>query len=248
MNTHMLLDMGLVGLEDRLAIADSAIQKMESFHGVPGPLPKDYKPTFDAKRVKDDRIEMTMDRRFASVFRKVATIGRGEMSELRKHQYAMLVVYVWGAFETYIYMLFGELYRLRPELLKSKEQLTVENIVIHRDRILDLLIEKQLETLGHNSFAEHADYLQRRINYRFTKARRERLSGMYLVRNVIAHNSGLVRSDLRNKLPTGITIEGEELRINKNFLTKMINGIESAVISIEKHVETKFFSRSLAKS
>ena len=49
MNTHMLLDIGLVGLEDRLATADGAIQKMESFHGVPGPLPKNYKPTWGSR-------------------------------------------------------------------------------------------------------------------------------------------------------------------------------------------------------
>jgi hypothetical protein len=63
----------------------------------------------------------------------------------------------------------------------------------------------------------------------------------YLIRNIVAHNTGLVRQSLRKSLPRTVAMAGDELRITKAFLENMIKVLERTEQQIERKVVLKFF-------
>ncbi len=66
------------------------------------------------------------------------------------------------------------------------------------------------------------------------------LDQFYLIRNILAHNSGLVRSIYLQKIPKEIIVNNE-IRLTKNFLNKMQKQIGAAVINLEKYIIKKFY-------
>jgi hypothetical protein len=242
--TKQLLEVGLSGLTGRIEQLDDLLDKFQEAGGLPGPVPKDYEPQVDVSPTDENGVsKVSFDGRTAWMVRKALEGYRKKHAPLRFHLYLVLTVTIWGAFETYLIMLFEELYRMCPELLKSDEVVLFRDVVDHRTDVVDLLIERQIDRMGHFTLQEMFKYLDDRINFRFSSPRQKRLSEFHLVRNIVAHNTGIVRSDLEARIPKSIRVVDNELRITKQFLQKMLNAIEKSVASIEKHVIGKFFKK-----
>jgi hypothetical protein len=144
-------------------------------------------------------------------------------------------------------MLFEELYEIKPEMLKTKEWITFDNALTHKDDINRYLIEQCLEKIGHFKFKETLSFLDEKINFKFNVSRTKGMEEFYLIRNIIAHNSGIVRRDLVARLPNKISVNNGEIRLTKAYLNRMSKYINSSVTMLEKHVEKKFYkSRKLA--
>jgi hypothetical protein len=240
--TQELLEAGLSGLANKVEGLDELIEKFKIAHEVPGPVPKDYEPDVQIHPQDDsERFTLTLDGGSAWLCRKTLEASRAEQRKLRFHLYSILTVAIWGAFETYAVMLFEELYRERPQLLKSSEVITFEQVIDHDMDVVDYLIERQLDKIGHFTLRETLKYMEDRIGFQFSTAVQRRLDDLYLVRNIIAHNTGIVRSDVRDRVPKSLGITNNELRITKAFLESMMNTIRKSVQAIEEHVVKKFY-------
>jgi hypothetical protein len=182
-----------------------------------------------------------MDRRTGHILQTVLQSAIRFHRKLRFHLYAVLTAAVWGHFETYLFMLFDELFTLRPALLKSGQQLSFKEAIVNRDDIVGHVAATQLERIGHFSLEEHVDYLQKRLKLTLTATQTQRLSKYYLIRNIIAHSSGHVLPTPRSKLPADVQVVNGEIRITKQFLERMMRDIQLIARLIEKHVEKKFF-------
>src|SRR3972149_7434089 len=219
-----LADAGLSGLSD---LAEETAEAMDIVLG---------------RAIADGSTEpIKLDKKTASVVKSSMRQRRADQLKLRFHFYSLLVVAVWGAFESYFLMLFDELYRLRPQLLKSDETITFRDVVDYREGILDHLIERQQDRIGHFGPRETFKYLEERLNFSFSKSQQEYLLEMYLIRNIIAHNTGIVGRGIRRRLPESLFIENDEIRVSKAYLYKMIKNVQRSVIGIEKHVIMKFY-------
>jgi len=146
--------------------------------------------------------------------------------------------------ETYNATLFEQLYRERPELLKSSEQLSVKDAIENREALLDFLIERQLESIGHLKLRDIVDYYKKRLGIELTEARIKQLETFYFLRNVVAHKTGRVRPLQRLKASADFYIVGDEIRVSRSFLMRMSKLIESSVRSIERQVIAKFYKQA----
>lgn len=239
--TRGLLEIGLAGIGSYAQKADDFLKKLPDIKGIPGPVPKDWEEHFETEETPDGDVGWIMDRRTAHLLRYVFKMFRKEHKTLRFHLYSILTVYVWGAFETYLTMLFEELFAKHPEMLRTDQQVTFRDIIERRDDPLKLLIERELNRLGHFALDDWLQYLDDKLNVCFDVQEREQLAQLYLVRNIIAHNTGLIRPDLRDKLPITITVRDNEIRVTKAFLLGMLDTIKTAEYQIETQVVSKFF-------
>jgi hypothetical protein len=222
--------------------------KVATLKGPRGPRPKNYKPQVTTKRLTDDEFELTMDMRSGQLLRQALQLSLGRHKALRFHFYSILVVYLWGTYETYLSMLFEELYRKRPELLISNETLTYRDAVEKRDDLISLLVEKQLERIGRFTLTESLKYLQDRINFQLKHTAQKDLADFYLVRNIIAHSTGILRPAQTKSLPRDTSADKGELRVTKTFLVRMLERLDRVVRAIEKHVGSKFYPHPVSGS
>jgi|GEM_PF-1702381 len=247
--TRSLIDLGTVGidqeLEDKIA---PLLAKFSGAKGVRGRLPKNYQPNVTSAEGPDDELRMELDARSAHLLKRVLESHKKRHEDLRCFHYANLAVALWASFETYNVTLFEELYRERPELLKSSEQIQVKEAVEHHRSMLDFLIERQLEAIGHLKLKETLEYYKKRLGIEISMARAAKLEKYYFLRNVVAHKTGLVRPTQKLKAQEDFHIVGDEIRVSRTFLIRMASSIEATVRSIEMEVVKKFFSSHKKKS
>lgn len=239
--TKHLLRAGLSGLDREREKLDTILKKLGAVRGKPGRRAKNYEPAVKSRPTDDGQIEFEMDQRSAWMLKNALEFNITYVETLRFHLYSILAVSIWGAFETYVVMMLEELYRKRPEILKSNEQLSVQDAFEHREDMLSFLIERQLGIVGHWKLPEVLDYLKKRIGFQPTAVFANQLPVYYLIRNIFAHNSGVVRPAYRKSVPAGLRIIGNELRVTKTFLLTMSRDVARAVAAVERHVDRKFY-------
>ncbi len=241
--TQSLLQLGVVGIDEKVQKDYSILlKKFEHVKGIPGPKPKNYTPQVESKKTDDGHVELSVDPRTALFIKKAIEADKKRHDELRFFLYSNIFVSVWGAFETYNQMLFEELLLKKPEMLKSKETIPLEDIIQYREKIVEHLVERQIEIIGHFKIDELTAYYKKKVNLNLDKVQLEKIKEYYLVRNIIAHKSGIVRSSQIPKLPAGIKVVGDEIQIPEPYLNRMIESIEKTVTEIEKHINCKFYN------
>jgi hypothetical protein len=239
--TSDLLDASVHGLTEKQKSLDDILSKFDTLNPIRGPVPKDHKPTISTLKLKSGGIKMTIDVRTANHLKKILELGSSKHQTLRFHLYSIIAVSIWGAFETYVTMLLEELYQKRPELLKSSEPVTQAEVIENRENIISFIAERQLDKVGHFTLVDTIEYFQKRLGITVASTMKERLQEFYLVRNVIAHNTGLPRPKLLKRLPKELSISKGELRVTKEYLKGMVNSIRASVVKIERQIDAKFF-------
>lgn len=243
--TRQVLDHGLAGLEAESQKLRAMSERWKTYGKVkPGPAPKNWKPrVIDLPREYDPKREwVAIDNTSFRMYRRLIHYLGSETAGLRFHFYGMIALSSWGAFEMYMSLLFRELFERRPSLLRSGKTISYEDAVEHHENILEHLRAAQLEEIGHFSLSELLRYLESRINFRFSQKQEETLKSLYVIRNILAHNAGVVRPELVSLLPSGVQVSGQDLKITKVFLRSMLQSLEGAVDCLERHVSDKFWS------
>lgn len=239
--TEQLLKAGLTGLEESRKPIESLLEKFNAVKPPRGPTPKGYKPNMKAVQAKD-LVELSMDDRSAAFLKRTLEFGLDKHKKLRFHYFSILAVSIWGSFETYLSMLFEELYRKRPDMLKTGEQLTFNEALLNKGDLTRYLIDRSLERIGHFTLDEYRKFLKDKLNFQFSQTKRRDLAKFYLIRNIFAHNSGIVRNDIIPKLPTDIRVINHELRLTKSYLGRMNVVTKASITILERHVAKKCFT------
>lgn len=243
--TEKLLELGVVGIDEAVdGTLGTLIEKFGDIKGIPGPKPKSYEPEITSNKTDEGLIELEMDDRSAIAIKKMLVNEQRRHDELRFFLYSNILVSVWGAFETYIQMLFEELLTKKPEMLKSKETILLDDIISNKENIVDYLVERQIEAIGHFKVEDLISYLKKKINFALTPSETKKIKEVYLIRNIIAHKSGIVRESQISKIPKGIKVKASEIEISMTYLKKVIQLIERVSKSIEETVEVKFFAKT----
>jgi hypothetical protein len=214
---------------------------MAHVKGIRGRRPKAHQPSVKSTRLESNNLQLEMDQRSAYELKQLLERFRKDHDDLRYFHYANLAVALWAAFETYSTTLFEQLYRERPDLLKSSELIQVKDAVEHRTTILDYLIERQLDAIGHLKLKDVLEYYKKRLGIEVPDTRAKTLEKYYFLRNVVAHKTGLVRPTQRLKTQGDVHIVGDEIRVSKTFLLRMANVLESTVRLIETRVIEQFY-------
>jgi len=240
--TRSLIDLGTVGIDLELKQnIDPLLAKLVNVKGISGKPPKSYEASLKSTKLENEGIQLEMDLRSAYQLKRIMENFRKDHDELRYFHYANLTVALWAAFESYNATLLEQLYRERPELLKSSEQIQIKDAIDHRTSILDFLIERQLEIIGHSKLKDILEYYRKRLGIEVSDVRVKKLEKYYFLRNVVAHKTGLVRPTQKLKTQGDFYVVGEEIRISKTFLLRMATLIESTVRFIESKVIEQFY-------
>lgn len=240
--TESLLELGVVGINEKVERSyTDLIEKFKDVKGVPGPKPKSYKPSIQKEKSENGLIQISMDDRSASLIKKALESDKKRHDDLRFFLYSNIFVSVWAAFETYSQMLFEDLLLKMPEMLKSKESVTLNDIISNRGNIVTHLVERQIEAIGHFKIDDLLKYYKDKINFSASNAKIKNIKDYYFIRNIIAHKSGIIRGSQKSKLPSGIRVSEDEIQISSTFLQKAIKDISNFVTDIEKTVEEKFY-------
>lgn len=214
--TRRLLDTALFGVTEQSKTLENISATLKSIKGA---------------------LSIPAARRIPSVLRQ-ARQARKTNEQLRFHFYALLAVYLWATYETYLSMLFEE---LRTLVISDKETIAWYEAAKRRENLFKYLIKPHLDQIKRYRYLDQRKYLEDWLKFRMQHSTQERLDGLYLIRNIVAHNTGVPRSSDVEKLPKGTSAKGGNLRIRKQFLISMLGVVERVVTRIEKHVDKKFY-------
>jgi len=242
--TRTFLELGVVGIDQELdKMIKPIIAKFDDVKGVRGRIPKTHKPLIESSSLEGGGVALNLDLRSAFTLKQYIQSLRTKYDHLRYFFYGNLAVSLWAAFETYNALLFEQLLRERPEMLKSSESITIREVLDNQSELTDFLIERQLEAIGHLKLKEMIEHYKKRYGIVIPEARIKQLENYYLVRNLIAHKHGLVRGRQRPKLSAEVHLVGDEVRLSKTFVVRMATTFEGTVQAIERSVAEKYFAR-----
>lgn len=240
--TRTLIDLGTIGIDQELRDKiDPLVAKFAHTKGIPGRKPSNYEPSVKSTKGSDGLVSIELDQRSAHAIKEAMKDVRKRHDDLRYFHYSNLAVALWASFETYNVTLFEHLFRQRPELLKSSEQIQVKDAVDNRESMLNYLIERQLEIIGHLKIKDILEYYKKRLGIELSSARSAKLQKYYFLRNVVAHKTGLVRPTQKLKAQEDFHIVGNEIRVSKAFLLNMAKFLEKTVMTIESKVIEQFY-------
>lgn len=239
--TERLIQLGGIGINQDVEKFREILDKVKDVKGKPGKHPKDYKPDLNIEKIEGSTdVNLTFDERTGYIIKKAIEQGVVNTEELHNHLYSIYLVYVWGAFETYLVMMFEELFKRKVDMLKSNETITYNELVENKNDIISFLIDKELDKIGHFSLEKYIDYLSKKVNFKVTNEEKSSLEKIYLLRNIIAHNTGTVPKRLISKIPKSLKVKDSELFVSKKFLESETQTIKNLVNKIESHIEKKF--------
>jgi len=235
-----ILKLGNIGIKVDDDKRRQFIKKHFDIKGTPGPKPKSYIDDWERTENADGSVTITMDNRIAYEMKTMLEDAGKFNSDLKYILNSVLAVSIWGSFETYNQLLFEELFRSNPNMMKCKETISLENIIDNKDSILEFVIEKQIEKIGHFNIAELIKYLSDKLDYSLNNANTEKLSKYYFVRNILTHKSGIIRPLQKDKISSNVRIKDGRILISKTYLMNMVKDIDRIVLDIEKHIKNKF--------
>jgi hypothetical protein len=242
--TNKLIEAGNIGIGNELEKHKWIKEKFEDIPAPRGRKSKNYKPDISSEKLENGDLNLKMDDRSAFLLKNVMMGVYNGVQDLSLHLNSVMLVYIWGSFETYLYMLVKEMFQKRPEMLKSGATISYKEVIENKDKLLDLIIGKELEMLGHYNLDEYLKYLDKKISYSVHKTTQDRLKRLYLLRNIIAHNTGIVSDKYKNRLPKTLRIKENEIHIPTRFLKREVVFIGEVVKRLEKHVNGKVLKTS----
>ncbi|KAB2489982.1 hypothetical protein [Priestia endophytica] len=232
--TETLLSVSIKGLESELEEHQDILTKI-------GKVLNGEKSE-DNIQSEEELIELELNERELMLIKASMDYSHEEHSILDKYIFSILTVFVWGTLETYLYQAFSELFRKNPSMLKTeKNNFNTNEILDNLEDPLSLLINKEMNKVGHFKLNDWAKYLDKMLKYNIDLNDLEVLKGIYLVRNIVAHNTGVVRPDQYLHIPSEIEVIDDEIVVSNKFLSKAIDTIRRVVVQLDQHIVKKHY-------
>jgi hypothetical protein len=233
--------MAFAGLEERIGRQTKLQAKFDALARTRGPAPKNYVPHVNAVDKVGENITLEIDPRSATLMDRALRDYTKKLRETRFHLLGILLVDCWATFEAYVQSSLAGFYRDRPDALACNEQVTVKQMLDNRADVLQFLIDRQVDSIGHMTLSQLTDYLQRRLGFEFSTALIGRLEEYYLLRNVFAHAGGAVtasttRAKIRKEL---LKQNGTIVRVGARYLTRMRHDVMRAITTLDAAIRKK---------
>ncbi|YCA42819.1 hypothetical protein M1E11_18715 [Bacillus sp. JZ8] len=220
--TKAILSVSRMGMEGILKIVQDAREELGGM-----------KPGEDPEEIDIDTYEQ---------MHRDVNLFHNEHIILDKYIYSILTVFAWGTLETYLYQVFLELFREKPFMLKTnKINFNAKEILDNMEDPSSLVINKEMNRVGHFKLNDWQKYLDQMLKYKIGKDTFKELKGIYLIRNIVAHNTGIVRPDQRDDIPSELEVINGEIVVTQRFLHKSMETILSTVKPIDEHIIKKYY-------
>ncbi|MDD7914061.1 hypothetical protein [Polaribacter ponticola] len=170
----------------------------------------------------------------------------------------MILVYLTSTFEIFLKSIIRILLKFNPEPIKNNDKkIPLQTILASSDldELLDLILEQITHDLGYKNISEQISYLNTKININlsFKKLKGlianrrfiniEEIQEIFLIRNLVLHNGGIVNKQYLNLTNRQEYKEGEKIEVTKddiqNYFTTIFHG--TSAISRQSKLYIKEF-------
>lgn len=236
LRTKSLIQIGDYGIKENDQLLSGVLSKLDDVKTLKGKVPSNYRYSVTAKDLGNGFTELGLDKVSAYKLKKIVASNLFFCNKNKDHLNSIILVYVWASFETYLCMLFEEMFISVPEMLKSDQTVTYRDIIDNKDNVVELLIKKEVDSLGHFTLDDYLKYLKKKISFETNIQTRKKLVQLYTLRNIVAHHTGLVKQTIKKEsLPPSIKIRDSEIIVTKQYLESSLKLINLVVQEIEKY-------------
>ena len=147
-------------------------------------------------------------------------------------------------FISYFKDILSEVVIKNPNILKSKEQESLE-FILSFNSLKDLhqaIIEKKLESLFYKGFEDIKKYFQDRLGIELFENKSDYVNANFTIkaRNIIVHNRGIVNKSFANEFPAANVSIGQSLTIDFELISKTNVQLNNWISEIDEKIASKF--------
>jgi hypothetical protein len=147
------------------------------------------------------------------------------------------------SFLTYLSELFSLVFRSRPETLRSREQIRVEDVLEHEsmDDVVAFLSERRVGRLAYAGLRDLAKEVESDLGLALfpEPGALDRAVSIVEARNLIAHNRGVINA-IYLRRTSGDGIVGERIRIDLDFVFGSLEFLVDAAGAVDNRAVCKF--------
>jgi hypothetical protein len=223
-----LLKHAAAGLNEGLKISPEIANRIEA--ALAGePISEEYPP-------ETQTVEISLSHDDWSLIKYALEHQQDHKNTLHIYLHNVLLVALWGGFESYLQGIIAQIFEINVDELASERQLSYRDIIEHQASPINYLIEREVNDFGHLSLAAMLRYINSRIKYSFSESQVAALQDLYLLRNIIAHNSGFVRPSQRQLIPKEVSIKDNQIEVSLEYLKIKMGDVEFALNAMDTYV------------
>jgi hypothetical protein len=173
--------------------------------------------------------------------------GGAAVKELRKQRHLLLqMVLSRGVdnFLTYVSELLALVFRMRPETLRSGEMVQLNEVLRHDsiNELVNALADRRVSRLAYLGMRELSDDLAGKLDLRLFEgdADLERAVEVIEIRNLIAHNRGVVNETFLRRLPRSDARDGDLVALEVDRVMSELKFLTERVFDIDQRAVSKF--------
>jgi hypothetical protein len=156
----------------------------------------------------------------------------------------MLLCRMVDSFVTYISELLTIIFAVRPEMLRSQEQVTVKYVLEHStmEEFVRDVIERRVHSLSYKGLRDLNAYVSRMFDLSLFESvtTAERAVRLVEMRNLLAHNNGVVNKIFLSRVPESTDTCGTRLTVGANNMHDHLTFLYTAAGNVDKRAIDKF--------
>jgi hypothetical protein len=171
--------------------------------------------------------------------------GTGALNELRSHADSIFQVFLSRAYDNYlVYIseLLAEIFACRPEILRTSEEVRVDEVLSHdsMQSFIKSLAEKRVYNLVNDGIKKLEEYVSKRMGFGLFDSKLDEMNEIGAIRNVIAHNRGVVDKRFVERVQKRKWSVGQSVPLTEGYLLGAINTMTASVTDIDRRAIEKF--------
>lgn len=184
----------------------------------------------------------------ATFLQQAIESGIGALDEFRSHARPLLEMLLSRGVDNYLaYVsdLLASIFTIRPDTLKSEnEKVSLELVLSHTsmDTLVQALAERRVDQLSFKGMRKLSTYLSNQLAFDLfdTKDTAEAIVEIVEIRNIIAHNRGIVNKIFVSRVRHSYLTVGQPVPIDESIAMGAINTLADSVIDVDARGINKF--------
>jgi hypothetical protein len=148
------------------------------------------------------------------------------------------------SFLTFVSDLIALIYRTKPEALRSREQVRLEEVLRHptMEALVESFVERKVHELSYQGMANLSTTLEKELGFSLFAQPEDLKRAVLLIeqRNLIAHARGVVNEIFLQRVPNSIYREGETIKMDAITLTQDLLFLAKAIAELDVRAVAKF--------
>lgn len=217
---------------------DTLVNKLVAVRaGEPYPIPNPPGEKLITLKLSDEQADLIID---------AMKLAQSHAENYPNLAFRMSFVYLIALFDAFLTDIFEAVVKNRPEMLKSKKQISYEKLLEFSslESLVEYLAKRELNELSYKSLKDQADYYQDRfgISLGDSGVSLDVLVELRAARNLLVHNNGVVNHIYLEQVPHSSYSLGESIKVDSSYFVSAVKSLSKVVAHIvakltEKHAK-----------